>query len=114
MSIQEDSEVNGESANSVDDQRDPAEELTTANSRIDQLSRELFTAKVKALGLLHDPSDMPYDADLLDDDKLTAAVQELLTSKPHWAKQVKPPANVGQGIKNTPPAEPTGFASLFG
>lgn len=69
----------------------------TAEARVDELSRELFALKVSALDKLADATDLAYDPDLLDDDKLAEAVDALVSAKPHMAKPRKPNGSVGQG-----------------
>ncbi len=50
-----------------------------------------------ATGRLADPSDLPYDEIHLDDETaLTAAIDELLTRKPHLASR-RPVGDIGQG-----------------
>lgn len=59
-------------------------ELRTAQQQVQDLQRELHTERVRGLGLLADPADLPFDADHLDDpDGLRAAVDQLLTERPH-------------------------------
>lgn len=58
--------------------------LRDTESRLESLQRELFTAKVRATGRLADPTDMPFDPELLDsDDGLTEAIDALTEAKPH-------------------------------
>lgn len=65
--------------------------------RADDLAASLFTERVRATGRMADPSDLPFNADLLDDpDALTAAIDTLLANKPHLASRT-PRGNVGQG-----------------
>lgn len=72
--------------------------------RADAYAHELFTARVGALGKLHDPADMPFDAELLDDPaKLTAAVDQLVERKPYMARQTLA-GNVGQGATPSTPS----------
>jgi hypothetical protein len=53
---------------------------------------------VQATGKLADAEDLPYDAELLaDEDKLTAAIDELIKRKPHLAAR-KVSGSVGQGV----------------
>ena len=53
----------------------------TAEERASKLERELFTERVRALDVLADPTDLEFNADLLDDrDALEAAVTD------HWPK----------------------------
>lgn len=64
----------------------------------DDLAAALWTANVAATSRLADPTDlgMPDDADPLDADALTAAVDDLLTRKPHLASR-RPRGQIGQG-----------------
>lgn len=69
-----------------------------AETRSDELAHQLFRMRVEATGKLADPDDLPFDADLLaDDDKLHAAVDELLAKRPHYAKRTAT-GPVGQGV----------------
>ena len=50
------------------------------------------------LGRLADPADFPFNEAHLDDpEELTAAIDDLLTAKPHLASR-KPTGSVGQGV----------------
>lgn len=52
---------------------------------------------MRATGKLADPTDLPFDEGHLDDpDALKAAVDELLTKKPHLASR-RPTGEIGQG-----------------
>lgn len=62
----------------------------------DDLAKRLHAAQVKALGRLADPTDLPYSDELLDPEKLNAAIDDLLARKPHLASR-KPTGDVGQG-----------------
>ena len=65
--------------------------------RADDLAAELFTARVQLTGRLADPTDLPFDAAALDDPaRLDAALDDLLTRKPHLATR-RPHGSVGQG-----------------
>ncbi|MFS0898929.1 hypothetical protein AB3M98_16160 [Mycolicibacterium litorale] len=67
----------------------------------DVLAQRLHTALVAATGRLADPSDLDFDAAHLDDaDALAAAVDELLTRKPHLASR-RPVGDIGQGASRT-------------
>lgn len=67
----------------------------------DVLAQRLHTALVAATGRLADPSDLDFDAAHLDDaDALTAAVDDLLTRKPHLASR-RPVGDIGQGASRT-------------
>lgn len=66
-------------------------------ARIDSLSRRLFLAMVEKDGRLIDPTDMPYSADLVEDDAaMKAAIDELLSSKP-YLKREKFRSDIGAG-----------------
>ncbi|BBX69592.1 hypothetical protein [Mycolicibacterium psychrotolerans] len=67
----------------------------------DVLAQRLHTALVAATGRLADPSDLDFDAAHLDDaDALAAAVDDLLTRKPHLASR-RPVGDIGQGATRT-------------
>lgn len=85
--------------------RSYVQELRDENARYRQraaraadLAAALWTARVTATARLADPTDltMPEDADPLDADTVTAAVDELLARKPHLASR-RPVGDVGQG-----------------
>lgn len=63
----------------------------------DELRAQLWRERVDALGLLADPGDLPFDADLLDDpDGIRAAVDALLDERPHLrTRRIR--ARIGQG-----------------
>jgi len=64
----------------------------------DEIAAKLHTALVQATGRLQDASDLPFDQTHLDDpDALTAALDALLTAKPHLATR-KPSGSIGQGV----------------
>lgn len=64
----------------------------------DDLAAKLHTVLVAATGRLADPSDLPFDdGHLSDPEALTAALDALLTAKPHLASR-KPSGNIGQGV----------------
>lgn len=83
-----------------------------AEARVDELSREIFALKVAALDKLADPTDLTYSPELLNDDKLTGAVDALLSAKPHMAKPRKPNGSVGQGQRDNN-IGPRDFSALF-
>jgi antitoxin component of RelBE/YafQ-DinJ toxin-antitoxin module len=65
--------------------------------RADEYATRLHAALVAATGRLADPTDLPFDAEhLADNEKLTAAIDELLARKPHLAT-LRPAGDVGQG-----------------
>lgn len=67
----------------------------------EELAGALWESRVASLGRLADPTDlpMPEDADPLDPEAVTAAVDELLARKPHLASRV-PRGNVGAGVQH--------------
>lgn len=74
------------------------------SKRADELAQEVFHARVAALGKLADPTDLPFDADLLDDRAaLEAAVDDLIARKPHLADR-RPTGQVDQGARDEPKA----------
>ena len=79
-----------------------------ATGRADDLSRQLFLAKVAATGRMADPNDLAYSPDLVDDDEaLNAAIDATLTAKPHWAsRRPVPGSSIGQGALGSPVAPP--------
>lgn len=63
----------------------------------DDLAKRLHLELVRASGRLADATDLPFDdAHLTDPAAMTAAVDALLTAKPHLANR-KPTGNIGQG-----------------
>lgn len=65
--------------------------------KADDYAQRLHTALVAGTGRLADPADLPFDeAHIEDPAALTAAVDELLNSKPHLASR-KPTGDIGQG-----------------
>lgn len=61
---------------------------TAAEARTGELERALFTERVRALDVLADPTDLPFDADMLDDpDALTEAVADLVRKRPHYRRR---------------------------
>lgn len=69
----------------------------------DRLAQELHTAKVAAIGKLHDPTDLAYDPEhLANPEALTAAVDDLLARKPHLATRT-PHGDIGQGVQTSNP-----------
>lgn len=68
--------------------------------KAEELAGALWEARVAATGRLADPTDLalPDDADPLDPDAVTAAVDELLARKPHLASRV-PRGDVGAGVQ---------------
>jgi hypothetical protein len=79
-----------------------------ATQRADDLSRQLFLAKVSATGKLADPNDLPYSPDLVgDDDAINAAIDATLAAHPHYAsRRPVPGTSIGQGAQGSPVAPP--------
>ncbi len=84
--------------------RDEAAGHRVKAKRVDALAARLVTAHAAATGRLADPSDLPYDEALCDEDgvpdeqRVRAAVDELLERKPHLASR-RPVGDVGQGAR---------------
>lgn len=75
-----------------------------------ELGEQLFHARVAATGRLADPSDLPYDENLLDDmPALEAAIEALLERKPHLAARTLH-GDIGQGQTST---EDTNLADIL-
>lgn len=65
--------------------------------RADGYAQRLHQELVRATGRLADPADLPFDEAHLDDPAaLSAAVDDLLTKKPHLAAR-RPVGDIGQG-----------------
>lgn len=59
-----------------------------AEGRTGELERALFTERVARLDILADPTDLPYDAELLEDpDALAEAVRQLVKDRPHYRRR---------------------------
>ncbi len=84
--------------------RDEAASHRVKAKRTDALNARLATAQAALTGKLADPTDLPFTDDLLDDDGLVdedrvrAAVDDLIARKPHLAVR-RPTGNVGQGAR---------------
>jgi hypothetical protein len=91
--------------------RDENARYRTRAQRADDLAARLHTALVAATGRLADPSDLTFEESHLDDSEaLAAAIDDLLTRKPHLATR-KPSGDVGQGA--TPSGEPVDLAGIL-
>ncbi|QZT54605.1 hypothetical protein [Mycolicibacterium austroafricanum] len=65
--------------------------------RADELAHRLHTELVRATGKLADPTDLEFDEDhIADAAKMIAAIDDLLTRKPHLASR-RPAGDIGQG-----------------
>lgn len=68
-----------------------------AEAKADELAQALWTERVRALGVLADPTDLPYDPEALDDlELIRSQADELLSSKPHLRTR-KITERAGQG-----------------
>lgn len=68
-----------------------------AEAKADELAQALWTERVRSLGVLADPTDLPYDPEALDDlEQIKAQADELLASKPHLRTR-KITERAGQG-----------------
>lgn len=60
----------------------------SAEARATELEQALYVERVRALDVLADPADLPYDPEALDDpDALRAAVADLVAKKPHLRRR---------------------------
>ncbi len=85
----------------VEKLRNEAAEARVKAKKAEQYAHELHAARVAATGRLADPSDLPFDERHLDDlPTLEAAIDELLSRKPHLASRT-PRGDVGQGRAGT-------------
>lgn len=88
------------------------ERAKTAEARADELAQRLHTALVEQDGRLHDPRDLPYRPENVEDpDALTAAIDALLEDRPHMRAR-KTAGDIGQGVRGEPTA-PVDFSALF-
>lgn len=83
--------------------RSYVEELRAENKRYrlkaktaDELATRLHEQLVKADGRLQDHTDLPFDPEHLDGEKLTEAIDELLERKPHLRTR-KAGGDIGAG-----------------
>lgn len=82
--------------------------------RADDLAAQLHLARVTATGRLADPTDLPYDEALLDDEALSAAIEDLLGRKPHLAsRRVVGDIGQGAGEPNTSDVDLGGMLRAF-
>ncbi|MDF9279420.1 hypothetical protein P4U43_16645 [Arthrobacter sp. EH-1B-1] len=82
--------------------RDESAKYRQRAAKTEELGKRLHVALVEKSGRLQDASDLPYDEAFLDDpDALSAAIDALLTAKPHLASR-KPSGVIPQGATATP------------
>lgn len=95
--------------------RSEAAKHRVAAAKHDETKARLHTELVRANGRLADPADLPFNEDhLTDPDKLTADIDALLQSKPHYASRIpQPGTSIAQGIKGLPPEQKApGFLTI--
>lgn len=81
----------------VEELREESKNHRLRAQKADTLAKQLFESRVRLLGKLEDPTDLPFDEALLeDDDAMSAAVAELLERKPHLAAR-KVAGDIGGG-----------------
>lgn len=80
-------------------------------TRANEVSQRLHTELVRANGRLADPTDLPFDEEhLADPEKLTAAIDSLIESKPHLkSRQVQGDIAQGKRGENAEEADFMGF-----
>lgn len=67
-----------------------------AEETAEQLGRELYRLRVESLGILADPDDLPFDADMLGDtERLREAAEQLVQERPHLRAR-RAAGNIGQ------------------
>ncbi|MGE2692213.1 hypothetical protein [Mycolicibacterium pulveris] len=91
----------------VDELRSEAKNLRertkTAEADREQLAKRLHIELVRASGKLADPEDLDYDPEhLTDPEKLTAAIDALISRKPHL-KSRRPQGSISQGVQQDSP-----------
>lgn len=80
-------------------------------SNATRYAQRLHTELVRATGRLADPTDLPYDAEHLEDTAaLSNAIDDLLARKPHLASR-RPTGDIGQGANGT--GSPVDLAGLL-
>ncbi len=96
----------------VEDLRQENGKYRQRAQRADELAHRLHTELVRVTGRLADPTDLEFDEKHLDDpDALVAAVDDLLTRKPHLASR-RPVGEIGQGA-SPPVASSVDLAALL-
>ena len=104
------------SAEYVTKLRQEAADARVKAKRADTLAAQLVKAWATVDGRLFDADDLAFSDDMLDDDgvidqaKITAAIDELLTRKPHLARR-KPTKPVPQGAVQEP--EPVSLHAIL-
>lgn len=88
------------------------ERMKAAEHRADELARALFSARVAATGLVENPAEIAFDADVLDDTEALAEVIDAAIVARPYIKARKVSGDAGQGQRGNP-AGPQDFSSLF-
>lgn len=105
------------SADYVRELRAESAERRIKAKRVDEANARLARAYAQQDGRLVEPGELGYGDHLLDDDglvdltKVTAAIDELLQSKPYLATQ-RPLQPIAQGVRQDIPEQPSLFALL--
>lgn len=73
-----------------------------AQAALQPVQERLFALLVAGTGRLADPTDLPFDAALLEDGALEPAIDALLAKKPHLASR-RVVGDVGQGAGGSTP-----------
>lgn len=101
----------------VEELRDEASRHRVRAKRAEDLAALVVTAWAAETGKLADATDLPVSDDLMDEDgmpdraKVVAAVDELVTRKPHL-RSTRPAGNVGQGARSETTA-PISLAAML-
>lgn len=83
----------------VEELRQENAKYRTRAQRVDELTNDLFIARVKLDGRLQDPTDLAFNEELLDGG-LEDAITALLEDKPHLASR-KVTGDIGAGKRGT-------------
>ena len=85
----------------VQNLRDESAKYRQRARQADDMATRLHLELVRATNRLADPSDLPFDEGNLEDiDVLSAAIDDLLSRKPHLASR-RPSGDIGQGATGT-------------
>ncbi|MUL80510.1 MULTISPECIES: hypothetical protein [unclassified Mycolicibacterium] len=88
------------------------ERTKAAESRADELSRALWTARVTATGKVENPAEIAYNAEILDDlDAMNEAIDAAIAERP-YIRSRKVIGDAGQGERGEVTG-PQDFSGLF-
>ncbi|MFC9994672.1 hypothetical protein [Nocardia sp. NPDC127526] len=88
----------------VEDLRRENAKYRDRSKKADEYARRLHAELVRATGRMADPTDLEFNLEHLEDSEaLAAAVDDLLTSKPHLAAR-RLIGDIGQGVVQSAPA----------